>query len=72
MSLETSTWSHPISWSQPNNQETIILLMRHGETPGNDATNKDEYTMTGCRTNFELNDTGNKQADRVSEKVNSL
>lgn len=65
-------WSQPIDWAQPKAQETILLLVRHGETYGNDPSDEKTYTMTGCQTNFPLNENGHAQASGISSTLGDL
>jgi broad specificity phosphatase PhoE len=65
-------WSEPITWSNPTPQETIFLVMRHGETFGNNSSEETTYTYTGSQTNFPLNRNGSIQVDQVAEKIKTL
>ena len=56
-------------WFEPQEKETIFLIMRHGEVFGNQALDPETYTYTGCRTNFPLNEKGRVQ---VEEAANAL
>lgn len=66
------SWSDPITWDAPPSDETILLVMRHGETYGNKSSDLSSYTYTGCRTNFSLNDSGMAQAGLVAKKIAEL
>lgn len=66
------SWSNPVTWSKPEAQETIILVMRHGETWGNNASDENTYTYTGCGTSFSLTEQGITQANLVAQKIGEL
>ena len=61
-------WLETISWSKPN-QETVFLIMRHGEVEGNNPKNENEYIMTGSRTDLSLNQRGMAQAEKIARKI---
>ena len=65
-------WSEPIQWNKPSDQETIILMVRHGQTFGNDSKDLKTWTYTGCTTDFPLDETGNKQASELGETLATL
>lgn len=66
-------WSARIDWQPvPKSTETILLVMRHGETYGNDSKDPQTYTYTGCNTDYSLNENGKKQVNRVAEKMVDL
>lgn len=69
VSPKTLSWSEPPIWAQPPENETILLVMRHGETFGNKSSDETTYTYTGCLTDFTLNSEGQKQAERVADKI---
>ena len=65
-------WSQPMDWANLKPQETILLLVRHGETYGNDPSDEKTYTMTGCQTDFPLNENGHAQASGISSTLGDL
>ena len=66
------SWVEPVTWAEPASQETIFLVMRHGETYGNNSADQASYTYTGCQTNFSLNENGTAQAELIATKISIL
>lgn len=65
-------WSEPIQWAQPKSEETIYLVIRHGEVYGNDASNEAEYSMTGSGVDWPLLPKGHEQAALIANKIAAL
>jgi len=51
---------------------TTILYIRHGETEGNNASDKATYTYTGCQTDRPLLKAGHDQAEQCAERLLKL
>jgi broad specificity phosphatase PhoE len=66
------SWSEPIDWARPQADETILILVRHGEIYGNDPSKETEHTLNGCKTDLPLNANGEAQAEEVAKKFASV